>query len=73
MMAPVRRITQLLGSAVFALVYGFIHTAVDPGRAGHVLRHRPVERELASAAVFMLIGSLSFVGIGMMAAMLPLL
>ena len=26
MMAPVRRITHLLGSTVFALVYGFIHT-----------------------------------------------
>ena len=28
MMAPVRRITHLLGSTLFALIYGFIHTAV---------------------------------------------
>jgi ABC-2 type transport system permease protein len=73
MMAPVRRITHLLGSTLFALVYGFIHTAVvlvvlivffgiDLSNANWV-----------TAGVFVLIGSLSIVGIGMMAAILPLL
>jgi ABC-2 type transport system permease protein len=50
-MAPVRRWTQLLGSCVYAMGYGLVHTA----------------------AVFILLGSFSFVGIGMMAAILPLL
>ncbi len=72
-MAPVRRYAQLLGSTVFAVVYGLIHTAVvlvvlilffglDLGQANW-----------ATAIVFTLIGSLSIVGIGMMAAILPLL
>ena len=73
MMAPVRRSTHLLGSTFYALVYGLVHTAsvlviltlffgLDLARAN-----------LATAGMFMLLGSFSFVGIGMMAAILPLL
>ena len=74
MMAPVRRYTHLVGAAMYAVVYGFIHTAailavmvlffpqLDLGKA-----------DLVSAAVVMTVGSFSFVGIGMMAAILPLL
>ena len=74
MMAPVRRWTQLLGSCSYAIVYGLIHTAailvvmllffpqLDLSRAN-----------LPTAATFMALGSFSFVGIGMMAAILPLL
>ena len=73
MMAPVRRTTHLLGSTLYALVYGLIHTAailtvltlffgLDLSRA-----------DLGTAAIFMLLGSFSLVGIGMMAAILPLL
>jgi ABC-2 type transport system permease protein len=73
MMAPVRRWAQLLGSVAYAIVYGLIHTAVmlvvlvlffglDLGRAN-----------IPTAAAFMALGSVSFVGIGMMAAILPLL
>src|SRR3990172_1300360 len=50
MMAPVRRTSQLLGSTLYAILYG-----------------------LVSTAVILAVGSLSFVGIGMMAAVLPLL
>jgi len=74
MMAPVRRWTQLLGSCLYAMGYGLVHTLamlivlvlffpqLDPGGMN-----------LATAAAFMLLGSFSFVGIGMMAAILPLL
>jgi ABC-2 type transport system permease protein len=74
MMAPVRRATQLLGSTLYAVVYGLVHTAVilvvmvlffpqlDLGRAN-----------FPAAGFFMLLGSFSFVGIGMVAAILPLL
>jgi ABC-2 type transport system permease protein len=74
MMAPVRRYTHLVGAAMYAVVYGFIHTAailavmvlffpqLDLGKA-----------DFASAALVMTVGSFSFVGIGMMAAILPLL
>src|SRR3954469_23900441 len=73
MMAPVRRITHLLGSTVFALVYGFIHTAVVLAVLIMFFGIDLSNANWATAAVFVLIGSLSIVGIGMMAAILPLL
>ena len=73
-MAPVRRWTQLLGSCVYAMLYGLVHTAV-------ILvvlllffpQLRLGEMNLLTAGAFMLLGSFSFVGIGMIAAILPLL
>lgn len=74
MMAPVRRWTQLLGSCAYAIVYGLVHTGailvvmilffpqLDLSRANPL-----------TAVAFMALGSFSFVGIGMMAAILPLL
>ena len=73
MMAPVRRISQLFGSTVFAILWGLLHTSVvltvlvlffgiDLSRA-----------DFLTAGVLMLIGSLSIIGIGMMAATLPLI
>lgn len=73
MMAPVRRVSQLFGSTVFAILWGLLHTSVvllvlvlffgiDLSRA-----------DFLTAGVLMLIGSLSIIGIGMMAATLPLI
>ena len=73
MMAPVRRYTQLLGSTLYAVLYGLVHSAVilvvlwlffglDLSRAN-----------LVTVTAFLLLGSVSFIGIGMMAAILPLL
>jgi ABC-2 type transport system permease protein len=73
MMAPVRRSVQLLGSALYAVIYGLIHTLIllavlalffslDLGRA-----------DFGAAALFMAVGSLSFIGIGMLAAILPMM
>jgi ABC-2 type transport system permease protein len=73
MMAPVRRITHLLGSTVFALIYGFIHTAIVLAVLIMFFGLDLSNANWATAAVFVLIGSASIVGIGMMAAILPLL
>jgi ABC-2 type transport system permease protein len=73
MMAPVRRITHLMGSTLFALAYGFIHTAVVLAVLIMFFGIDLSNANWTTAAVFMLIGSLSIVGIGMMAAILPLL
>ena len=73
MMAPVRRSVQLLGSALYAVIYGLIHTtlllivlalffSLDLGRAN-----------IGAAALFMTVGSASFIGIGMLAAILPMM
>ena len=73
MMAPVRRASQLLGSNLFAIIYGLIHTTVVLTALvlffGLDLSHA----NFPAAAVFMLLGSLSVIGIGMMAAVLPLI
>ncbi len=73
MMAPVRRSVQLLGSSLYAVLYGLVHTTIvlivlalffslDMGRAN-----------LGAAALFMVVGSASFIGIGMLAAILPMM
>jgi ABC-2 type transport system permease protein len=74
MMAPIRRWAQLLGSVLYAMVYGLVHTAVIL----IVLLLFFPQLDFAGAnpvtvVVFMLLGSFSFVGIGMIAAILPLL
>jgi ABC-2 type transport system permease protein len=73
-MAPVRRWAQLLGSVLYAMVYGLIHTAVI--LVALVLFFPQLELTNANpltALAFVLLGSFSFVGIGMIAAILPLL
>ena len=51
MMAPVRRVSQLLGSTVFAIIWGLIHTAVVLDRARAVLRQSTCRtRELPDGA-----------------------
>jgi ABC-2 type transport system permease protein len=74
MMAPIRRSTQLLGSVVYAMLYGLIHTAVILIVLIMFFPQLDLSRaNLVTAGAFMLLGSFSFVGIGMMAAILPLL
>jgi ABC-2 type transport system permease protein len=72
-MAPIRRYTQLIGSTFFAVAYALIQMVIilvvmllffDLEFAGG---------NFVTAGVFLLLGSVSFVGVGMMAAILPLL
>jgi ABC-2 type transport system permease protein len=73
MMAPIRRWSHLVGSVAYAVMYGLVHTAIMlivlTAFFGLDLSHS----NIPTAAAFMVIGSFSFVGIGMMAAILPLL
>jgi len=74
MMAPIRRGTQLVGSVVYAMGYGLVHTAVILVLL--FLFYRDVQfdiQNLGTVAAFVALGSFSFVGIGMLAAILPLL
>jgi len=73
-MAPVRRGSQLFGSVMYAMAYGLVHTAVI--FVVLVLFFPQMELDSANATtaiVFVLLGSFSLVGIGMLAAILPLL
>lgn len=74
MMAPIRRWTQLLGSVAYAMLYGLVHTAVI--LVVLILFFPQLDfsgANPATVAIFMVLGSFSFVGIGMIAAILPLL
>jgi len=74
MMAPVRRSTHLLGAVAYAMVYGLIHTAAI--LVAMVLFFPDLsiaQADAGTVVVFMVLGSFSFVGIAMMAAILPLL
>ena len=75
MMAPIRRTSRLIGQVSYAMVYGLIHTAaIFIVLAVFFPAPRPVRRRTpATAVVFMVLGSFSFVGIGILAAILPLL
>jgi ABC-2 type transport system permease protein len=74
MMAPIRRWSHLLGSVVYAMVYGLVHTAVI--LVVLILFFPQLSFTGANpvtVVTFMILGSFSFVGIGMIAAILPLL
>src|SRR3970282_699773 len=73
MMAPVRRTSQILGSSVYAILYGLVSTAVILAVLVAFFGLDLSHADLLTAAVFMAVGSLSFVGIGMMAGVLPVL
>jgi ABC-2 type transport system permease protein len=73
MMAPVRRVSQLLGSTFFAIIYGLVHTAVVLTVLVLFFGINLSQADFLTAIVLMFIGSLSIIGIGMMAAILPLI
>ena len=73
MMAPIRRRTQLLGSTLYAILYGLVHTAVVLVVLALFFGLDMSRANIGTAAAFMVLGSFSFVGIGIMAAVLPLL
>lgn len=72
-MAPISRLTHLMGQAAFAMLYGVLHTGVI---LGIVAMFFQVDLSHANPWTMLLIvaaGSTSFVGLGMFAAVLPLL
>jgi ABC-2 type transport system permease protein len=74
MMAPIRRSSRLIGQVAYAMVYGLIHTAAI--LIVLVMFFPQLDLSKANpgtAVVFMALGAFSFVGIGILAAILPLL
>ena len=72
-MAPVRRYAQLLGSTLFAVLYGVVQMLIILGVLIAFFGVTFEGGDFVTAAVFIALGSISFVGVGMMAAILPLL
>jgi ABC-2 type transport system permease protein len=73
LMAPVARITHMTGQTAFAVVYGFIFTGVILVITALVFKIDLSNANLLGGTIVLLSGSFSFVGIGIMASVLPLL
>jgi ABC-2 type transport system permease protein len=72
-MAPISRLTHLFGSTLFAIFYGVFHTAVILVVVSLFFDVSLAQANFVSAAMLLIVGSLSFVGMGIFAAVLPLL
>ncbi|MBN1956546.1 MAG: ABC transporter permease [Anaerolineae bacterium] len=72
-MAPITRFTQMMGQTVFAVIYSLIFTAVILGVVALFFHLDLRNANLVGAAAMLLVGSLSFIGLGIVASVLPLL
>ncbi|HEX3723855.1 MAG TPA: ABC transporter permease [Nitrolancea sp.] len=73
MMAPISRLTHMLGVALFSIVYGILRTALLLFALFLFFNVDLSQANAFGALAIILVGSLSFIGVGIMAAVLPLL
>lgn len=73
LMAPVPRLTHLVGHTAFAVVYSMFFTAVILGVTVLLFDLDLSQANLPGGILVLLAGSFSFVGIGVVGAVLPLL
>src|SRR3990172_11281437 len=73
MMAPVSRLTHMFGQSVFSIVYGIIRSTLLLGVLALFFDINLAGANLFGGLLVVIVGSLSFVGFGIMAAVLPLL
>ena len=71
-MAPVRRYAQLLGAAAYAVIFGLVHTVFVMLILSLFFELDLSNANFATAAMFTLLGTISFAGIGIAASILPL-
>ena len=72
-MAPIERLTQMVGTCIYSIVYGMIHTLVILAVIALFFNVDLSNANLAGSVAILLAGSLSFIGFGIMASVLPLL
>ena len=72
-MAPVSRLTHLVGTTIFAVFYGLLHSAVILGVVSLFFELDLGRANFLGGGLVLLVGSISFVGLGILAAVLPLL
>jgi len=72
-MAPITRLTHMMGQTVFSVAYSLIFTAVILGVVAMFFHLDLGGANLFGATVVLLAGSLSFIGLGIVASVLPLL
>jgi ABC-2 type transport system permease protein len=72
-MAPLSRPAHLLGMGAFAVIYGVLRTILLFGSVAVVLDISFDEPDFLAATLVIAVSSFSFIGIGMMTAVLPLI
>jgi ABC-2 type transport system permease protein len=72
-MAPVRRSTHMVGTTLFSLVYGLVHTVCILVVIVLVFELDMSNANYPAAFAILAVGNLSLIGIGIMGAVLPLL
>jgi ABC-2 type transport system permease protein len=73
LMAPIRRLTHMAGQTIFSVVYSLIFTSVILIATALVFKIDLSSANLYGGLVMLLAGSFSFIGIGIMASVFPLL
>jgi ABC-2 type transport system permease protein len=73
LMAPIHRLTHMAGQTLFAVIYSLMFTAIILGVTVLLFEIDLANANLAGAALMMLSGSLSFIGVGIVGSILPLL
>ncbi|HEV2238274.1 MAG TPA: ABC transporter permease [Ktedonobacterales bacterium] len=72
-MAPVSRFTHMLGTCTFAIIHGLLLTVVQLVVVSLFFHLDISHANWGASALLMLVGSVSFIGLGTMGAVLPLL
>lgn len=72
-MAPLSRIVHLGGMGVFAIIYGVIRSALLFGVVAFFFNLTMPNADFLAAMVVLAVASISFMGLGMMTAVLPLI
>jgi ABC-2 type transport system permease protein len=73
LMAPIRRITHMAGQTIFAVIYSLFFTGIILAVTVVLFHIDLSQANLFGGLVMMLAGSLSFIGVGIMGSVLPLL
>ncbi|MDQ7823614.1 MAG: ABC transporter permease [Candidatus Eremiobacteraeota bacterium] len=73
LMAPVRRITYLLGTSISTILYGLMRTVIILMVVAQFLDLSLAKANVPAACAILAVSSLSFIGLGFLGAVLPLL
>ncbi|MGW8226656.1 MAG: ABC transporter permease [Anaerolineales bacterium] len=73
LMAPVRRVTHMAGQTFFAVIYSLIFSAIILAVSVVLFDIDMSNANLLGGGLMLIVGSLSFIGVGIMGSILPLL
>jgi ABC-2 type transport system permease protein len=73
LMAPVRRVTHMAGQTIFAVIYSLIFSAIILAVTVVLFEIDLSNANMFGSTLMLIVGSLSFIGVGIMGSVLPLL